>query len=102
VSEEYSDGQKKLLADVRLAVELRGARQTVLYQWLMETARLAALAATEELVKADPANWRAIANLQAEVKRFYDINAWIDGTIQRGEIAEHQFNAQQGIDESAG
>jgi len=102
LSEEYSEEQRRLLADVRLAVELRGARQTVLYQWLVETARLAALAATEELVKADPTNAGLIARLQGEVKRFYDIETWMNGTIQRGELAEQAFNASQGIEESAG
>ena len=95
MSEEYSEGQRRLLTDARLGIELRQAKQTVFYQWIVETARLAALTANEELVKADPTKWENIARLQGDVRRFYDIEAWLNDAIQRGEQAEAAFNAEQ-------
>jgi hypothetical protein len=96
---EYSQEQIDLLRSARLGVELQEAKNSLFYRWLVECAKVAALEAASSFATVDPTDWKAVAAVQADVKRLNDLVGWVDATIQKGLQAETAFDSGAGEDD---
>lgn len=61
--------------------------------YILVRAKQEKLKALEKLVDADPTNVPEITRLQNEVKRFNDMNGWLNDAIHAGEAAENSVIA---------
>ena len=87
-----NDPRESLLSDARLGIELKEARSQKVWLWLLAQAQAEALKANKALVECDPTDFKLVAKLQGEVKRFYEMEAWMNEAVQIGEAAEAAFN----------
>ena len=90
------DPRESLLSDARLGIELKEARSQKVWKWLLAQAKEAALKANSELVECDPQDYKKISILQGEVKRFYEMESWMESAVQLGLQAEDTFNTIYG------
>lgn len=91
----FNDQRDDLLKEVRLADELKRARESFLWRWLLAIAQSEATEAQKLLVLVNPLDQKEIIRLQLIAQRCMGLEAWMDVAIQKGEHAEQHFDARQ-------
>lgn len=90
---EQGDPRRELFATARFGMELETAKDSPLYQFLIDRARDAANQAMLDLVAADATDVGGIMSFQNEVKRLQDIERWLDEAINAGQLAYDELHA---------
>lgn len=91
----YNDARDGFMADYKLSLELKAAKETWLWKWLTETYTREGVEAQKALVLVNPTDTKEIMRLQLIAQRCLGLEAFVDAFIEKGEQAEAEFNAFQ-------
>lgn len=91
----FNDQRDQLLKEVRFAEELKRAKETLLWKWLIASAASEADEAKKDLVLVNPQNVMEITRLQLIAQRCLSLEAWMDVALQKGEQAALDFQVRQ-------
>lgn len=101
-SEEFDSEDLKLLAQVRLGVEVTQRLGPVLSEYLETQAQEARLRALEKLEKISPTDSAAISILQVEAQSARNALQWLSNAVQRGELAEVELRQRDEDEQTNG
>lgn len=91
---DAADPRREMFLTAQFGAELEAAQNSVLYHFLIDTARQQANEAMAELVDCPATDASVILRLQNEVKRLTDMETWIDTAIQNGRMAYADLRQQ--------